>query len=273
MGKRYLEEIRLEELRLALSLLPGDDFFASEKIVLEIGAGAGWQAKYLMESGASVLAVEVEGGKYADSRVFPVALYNGHDLPVQSEAVDLILSSNVLEHVEALDQLMLEQSRVLKRGGFCIHILPSSSWRVLTTLMHPFGLVKSLFNLIRRRRRDDKCQTSENQVPLNKEGVGRQSPGLRNLLPLRHGVKGNVLTEIYWFSRRRWMKEFVRHGWDVTRYSGSGRLYSAYSILGARLGKRQRRFLSRMFGSTCHIFVLSKPDGTIRPETEKEIAS
>jgi SAM-dependent methyltransferase len=46
-------------------------------------------------------------------------------LPFETEEVDLIVSSSVLEHLENLDDFVANSTKSLKKGGYFIHLFPS----------------------------------------------------------------------------------------------------------------------------------------------------
>jgi len=60
--------------------------------------------------------------------VFPILnvdiVFDGRELPIQDEAVDGIISTAVLEHVEDPIQLVLEMFRILKEGGQLLVTVP-----------------------------------------------------------------------------------------------------------------------------------------------------
>lgn len=190
--------------------------------LLEIGAGTGWQALELALRGYEVIAVDLPGSKYAGDRVFPVIDYDGHTLPFGDGEFGVVYSSNLLEHIPHLNAFQQEIRRVLRPDGCAVHVLPSSSWRFWTNLTHPF------------RYRG---------------------------WPHAHGEHAaNALDEIGRFSRREWRKIFRAAGWTVTAELPNRLLYSGSSILDSRLGINMRRWLSRLLGSSCNIFVLRKPE-------------
>lgn len=68
----FLVEIRTDELKMVLEHIdPG-------ATVLEIGAGAGWQAKKLAERGIEVIAIDVADSNYNTVRVWSVVIYDGY---------------------------------------------------------------------------------------------------------------------------------------------------------------------------------------------------
>lgn len=190
--------------------------------VLEIGAGTGWQAQALASRGLETWAVDVRSSSYRQDRVFPVIEYDGRTLPFAGASFDVVYSSHTLEHIAHLHALQKEIHRVLKPSGRAIHVLPSGSWRFWTNLTH-------LCKFLR--------------------------------WPIAHGEHaGNAIAEIFAFSRLTWLGIFRETGWMVTAHRRSGLFYSGTCALDSRLGIRWRKRLSRMLGSSSHVFVLRKPE-------------
>ena len=75
---------------------------APPRRILEIGAGTGEQARALADRGFEVTAVEIASSRYATERAFPIVDYDGRTLPIPDRSVDIVFSSNVLEHVSDL---------------------------------------------------------------------------------------------------------------------------------------------------------------------------
>ena len=110
--------------------------------ILDIGAGTGEQALELTRRGFYVTAIEVPELNYAANRAFPIIDYDGRTIPLPDASVDIVFSSNVLEHVPDLPRMHAEIRRVLQPSGYCIHAMPTHSWRFWTTLSsYPDALV------------------------------------------------------------------------------------------------------------------------------------
>ncbi len=109
-------------------------FFTPGARILEIGAGTGEQAAEFTRRGFDVTAIEVADSNYAANRLFPILNYDGRHISLPNASLDIVFSSNVLEHVPDLKRMHSEIARVLKPGGYCIHVLPTHAWRFWTTL-------------------------------------------------------------------------------------------------------------------------------------------
>jgi ubiquinone/menaquinone biosynthesis C-methylase UbiE len=232
----YLERVRRCELDLVLPLLP------IGARVLEIGAGAGWQASVLAEKGFTVDAVDTEGSLYEQERIWPVTIYDGHVLPFAGESFDVVYSSSVLEHIPHVEEFQHEIQRVLKADGMAIHILPSASWRFWTSVAYYVHFLRELKNT-----------SASLRAKFYRFRTNRWAP--------RHGEFGDSFTEIYTFSRRAWLKVFRAVGWTVVKTYTNRLFYTGYDTFNYSLPLRVRHLMSYALGSACNIICLRKPTG------------
>lgn len=225
--------------------------------LLEIGAGAGWQALALEKHGARVTAIDVQHSNYESKRVFPVEIYNGVSIPFTSESFDVVFSSNTLEHVYEPEKLLLEIKRVLRPGGVAIHIVPSAGWRFWTNLAHfPY-----LFKRMCKSLSSSSCVSSlGNFISLENTSESKLSliPRFNVLYPKRHGEVGNCITEIFLFSRTNWKRLFVKQGFKIKKVYGCHLFYTGYQLMGHKISTEYRRMLSYILGSASHVFVMKK---------------
>ena len=230
----FLVKIREYEIKHIAPLLPRGGR------VLELGAGTGQQAQWLSDHGFDVVAVDIPSSEYAAHRVFPVIDYDGKTLPLSDASVDCIFSSNVLEHVRDIPRLLAECRRVLRAGGWMVHVMPTAAWRFWTTLSGFADIPAGVLHALRRRA--------------GMLGVARDVAG--RVLPLRHGETGNALTELWTFRMAHWCAVFDRAGWHVQKAFPMGLFYTGWMVLGPRLSFPQRQALSRVLGSACAVFVV-----------------
>lgn len=245
MDLEHLQAIRIEELRsviLAIKAEKGD-----HGNLLEIGAGSGWQARELAAGGYAVFAIDVPGSRYDAHRIWPVMLYDGHRLPFKDASFDIVFSSNVLEHVADIHSFEREIHRVLKDDGIAVHVLPTSTWRIWTSLCHAIGMAQGI---LRKSGRGNRPRSRVSQ----KKSI---FDILRLALwPHRHGERGNSLTEIVLFSRPAWERHFLRSHWVVRKYQPMELFYTGHNILGSNLSLRSRKIISRFLGSATSFYVL-----------------
>lgn len=236
----FLHTIRSEELALVEHLLP-----APSARILEIGAGTGDQAQQLSALGHDVVAIDIEASTYRNNQVFPVMDYDGVALPFPSASFDVIYSSNVLEHVADLDAMLGETARVLKPGGYAVHLMPTPSWRAWTTLSAvPAAPQRALHEL-----RSSKASLGAKAL---RAGLWIGSPFAQR----RHGERGTILSETWLFRSGWWRSVFEAAGFDVVKDTATDLFYTGHMVLGERWSVTSRRRWSRVLGSACRIYVV-----------------
>jgi ubiquinone/menaquinone biosynthesis C-methylase UbiE len=228
-------------------------FFSPGQHILEVGAGTGAQAIELSRRGFKLTAIELPASNYAANRLYPIIDYDGRTIPLPDASVDVVFSSNVLEHVPDLARMHSEVRRVLKPGGYGVHVLPTHAWRFWTTLasypdavVYPFA---SLPQLVPRAmlRRAELRRLGEAWYRALRYVGGR-------LLPRRHGERGNVVSELWLFHPNWWRRNFHENGFAVVHDEPMGLFYTGNMLLGRRLEFAQRRRLAGLLGSACHLF-------------------
>jgi SAM-dependent methyltransferase len=239
----FIELLRLVELESAIRDVPAG------RRVLELGAGTGWQARELNRRGFEVEAVDIPDGHYTRARIWPVRDYDGRRLPFPDDTFDVVFSSNVLEHVEGLSEHLVEQRRVLKEGGWMIHVVPSASWRLWTSLTYyPNAL---------RRKLGGRHPTPE-ALAAHEAPRAPARRAFEKLWAPAHGTAKSPLDEFSQFRRRHWLRVFANLGFHDVAYRRAGVFYSGHLLFGRALSIRTRMLLSRLCGSSCHVFAMSK---------------
>ena len=246
---QYLKFIREYELQQIINLLP------TVGSILEVGAGAGWQALLLKKHGYEVAAVDIPSSRYLQNKIFPVIPYDGFRLPFSDNAFDVIFSSNVLEHIPNLNTFESEIWRVLKPKGIAVHILPTTTWRFWTFLGHYLWVCRRLLEEFQK-------------INLNKPALSSNIPSINNrwrylFWPNRHGALGNSLSELYLFSYCSWMNHFKLHGWRVFQKKETGIFYTGNQIFYDKISLTTRKKLARFLGNSSRIYVLKKPTITL----------
>ena len=100
--------------------------------VLDIGCGSGWILRTLANSGLlNLYGVDISRGQYMKQKEkdgLPVAFAeaDAYFLPFREESMDVILMSEILEHLETPADAVGEAVRVLRKGGKFLITVP---WR------------------------------------------------------------------------------------------------------------------------------------------------
>ena len=264
----FLDALRRHEAESVLSRLkPG-------LRLLELGGGAGWQARLLSEHGAQVTAIDVAESHYLEQAVFLVTIYDGHHIPGADGEFEVIFSSNVLEHIPHIDEMLLETKRVLRAEGVAWHILPTASWRFWSTWTHLLSVWGQAGHCVREGASSASARPGDGLLRRGMRGVARGSLHLMgNLWPRRHGELGNLCTEFWLFSRFRWRKKFREQGWIVMEDHPLELFYTGSSLLGSWLPIPWRRRLSTILGSACRLYVLSPAKARTRELPTREAHS
>ena len=255
MNTHFLRQLRALELEIAIP------WMEPKGTVLEIGAGAGWQAKILAERGFGIEAVDVAESEYREVRIWPVKEYDGRHLPFEDHKFDLVLTSNVLEHIPCAEDFQREVLRVLKPGGRALHVLPSASWRAWTMVAHfprlTMRRIEKIWEILRRSPSVPRGQVS---IRVGAKILRILFGTVPLLFPPRHGARGNALTELFYFSRFFWIPFFEKCGWQLDRCQPNRLFYTGHQLLEARLSLECRRRMSRLFGSACLLYMLRARD-------------
>lgn len=251
----WLHELRAEELAVVINRCRGN--FENKKL-LEIGSGSGFQLSLLSKVCSSAHGIDVATGDYSGHQVFPVTLYDGVNIPFADRSFDTIFSSNLLEHIQHLSAFSHEIKRALKDTGTCVHILPSHYWRLWTHITHYINLPAMAWKYLR----------VSGSGSGNSQDTGSSGRNIKNhsiwrlvkyfFIDLRHGERGNAITECLYFHPKSWLRQFHQDGWDVVDVFPNGLFYTGYSILGKRLSIPQRKWLSNLIGPSCYCYVLKK---------------
>lgn len=246
-----LKHVRKHELDSALEYFPPVSNGQPCR-VLELGAGTGQQARHMSNFGYQVSALDLPSSSYKDARQFPINEYDGENLPFTDEIYDVIFSSNVLEHVVSIDKLLSEIYRTFKPGGIAVHLIPSPACRIWSIPAHYIWLIRRITS---RAVTLTKNAAEANDIPRTPQS---RREWLGTLFPLRHGERGNTLTETYYFSKTYWLKKFRSNNFNVQTIAGNGLFYTMANATGAKLSINCRKTLSRTLESSCLIYVMTK---------------
>lgn len=255
MNVDHLHTLRRIELENALADSPFDTETAK---VLEIGSGTGEQLLHLQQRCAEAVGVDLAESNYATARVTDILEYDGHHLPFEDASFDGLFSSNVMEHIPHFDEFQRELQRVLKPTGWAIHIVPTTTWRLWTTLAHWPAMGRQIGRKLTSRFLASPSAAGT-AAPTAATPAKSSLRRIANLaFPEPHGEFGNRFTEVLEFHPSRWRERFERTGWSVVRSGPTGLFYTGYSLTSGALPGAVRRKLHRLMGSACWTFYLQR---------------
>jgi SAM-dependent methyltransferase len=244
----HLSTLRHYELETVLRRFPSPG-----SRVIEIGGGTGWQARILADHGYRVDSVDINHP--SGEIFFPVQLYDGCVLPFPDKCFDIVFSSNVLEHVTDLDRLLREMIRILKPGGKMIHVLPTTGWRIWTSLTHYPFLLKYVASAGRATMTTQARPTVRGTLKrLGFFGTLRNA-----LIPPPHGISRSSFLELSAFSAKRWRQIFRKAGLDVIAHQECGLFYTGHSLV-PQMNIRTRQRIAHGLGSASAMYELSPHD-------------
>jgi SAM-dependent methyltransferase len=245
----FLATLRAAELDLIAAELP------THGRVLELGAGTGSQARALADRGFDITAVDVAWSNYRENRVFPVVDYDGRHLPFADASFDAVFSSNVLEHVPDVAVMNQEIRRVLRRDGVAVHLMPTPVWRWWTTWA---AFPAALQEVVATWRTGDPAWQALSTAQRAWRRVRRSAYLL--LVPWhqrRHGERGSLWTELWYFRPAWWREQFTRDGFRLVNDAPAGLFYTGQMVVGPACSIGLRRRLATILGSACHRFRVS----------------
>lgn len=240
----YLNHLRVLEMEQLVRLLPAGGR------VLEFGAGTGQQARFLVDHGFDVVAIDMPSSAYASHRSFPVQDYDGRHIPLEEQSVDAIFSSNVLEHVEDIPAILGEFRRVLRPEGIGLHVMPTGAWRFWTflTAMTDAAITAALLPAHLARPPNNMTRTEVLNADARRIA--------RGLIPSGHGTSPEGISELWTFSARSWRRTFTKYGFEVLEDKPLGMLYTGTLVVGDRLPLSMRRSMSKFLGSATRYYLI-----------------
>ena len=252
--QNWLHFIRHEEAIAAMKLFPTGNHLK----ILEIGGGDGYIASIFAERGYIVTSIDISP-RYPQH--FPVQEVAGDKLSFPDENFDIVFSSNVLEHVVNLRVLLSEIKRVAKKDAVIIHTMPSPAWRLLTTFFYIFRLIlKGPLILISHLKGNSENENVSGLLVNEKDSVKKTYiKKLRNIILHPHGNYPSFFHEIYYFSRKRWLKVFMENNFKITHTCKCPLMYSGYFVFKFKFVSLRRKVAEDFF-SAGYIYIMINSD-------------
>lgn len=100
------------------------DYFKGK--LVDIGCGKMPYKKYILENSkvSAYIGVDIENAIIYDKDIKPDLVWNGINLPVESNSCDFVLATEILEHCPHPEIIFKESYRILKDGGIMFITTP-----------------------------------------------------------------------------------------------------------------------------------------------------
>ena len=145
-----------KELFVGFPILPSD-------VVADIGCGTGGKSLFCARFAAHIVSVDIDSTAIAaleerlrtnSAATYRVAVSDGNPLPIESQTIDKVICTEVLEHVDDPKQFLAELVRIGKTGALYLLSVPDAlSETVLMRVSPPSSYMKP--NHIRVIERDE----------------------------------------------------------------------------------------------------------------------
>jgi ubiquinone/menaquinone biosynthesis C-methylase UbiE len=119
----------------------------SNTAILDFGCGNGSVVKSLLDSGFNAQGCDLKFKPGIDvdfltkSNLIHKINSDPYQLPYDNHTFDVIVSSQVMEHVQNYEETITEMRRVLKPGGVCLHMFPSRLRPIESHVYVPFASI------------------------------------------------------------------------------------------------------------------------------------
>jgi len=224
--------------------------------ILEIGAGDGYMSKVLSEAGFSMTSTDPAPRK---PLMYNVQEMNTCDLKFDDSSYDIIVSSNVLEHIGDLPKAFSEMKRVLKSGGIMIHTVPTVYCNLATMIVQPIAYFRNIFLFLsgRAKIKVNKKRTKLVQflIYIYKVAFNILNP-LRFIIAKGHGTSKNRFWALYVWRRAYWRRIFCGNGLEVGSIERVPYLYSMHKLFPFLMDERRRKIGSKF--NSVDIYLLRK---------------
>ena len=215
---------RMLEMLSYIELLPE----TKSMKVLELGCGIGYQSAMLASVCKQVIATDLPqeslidhapGMKAAAQLHEKLNIHNvelipcsAEELPFETNSMDLVFSSHVLEHIPHQDLALQEINRVLKPGGIHVCIVPVRFEKLYSFISYYTYLLKAVVRRIKKMRSSKVDQSIIDEGLTKKEVIGNVNMLRYFPFPPPHGYSNHFLNEWKEWGCARWRKKIEMGG-------------------------------------------------------------
>lgn len=224
--KKRIREISFTIETITNHLKANPEYEKDKTEILEFGCGEGFQIPYLKSIG-NVVASDIyrnENIKGIEDLEF-VECGIGKT-PFENNRFDVIFSSQVIEHIEDLNEAFSELLRIGKSECIYAFTVPTSTWLLISFPIKYIGKLFKILNLMyeytSKKKTDINVKTNSNDEKHTKRSIDKYSfinkisKVLKYLIfPGGHGAFGGFATCYKMFKIKNWEKMFIKNGFII----------------------------------------------------------
>ena len=216
--RKYIQN---QEFKIFCTFLP-----KSNLNILEIGGGDGMKSMLLEKLGHNVVCVDIEPW---EDQFFPIIKIENNELPFESNFFDVVLSSQVIPHVEEKNLLFNEINRVLNSDGIILHEVPSCWWSLFTNFLYYLQIPKYILKLIFKNKSKNNLN-SDNKISNQKNSSVSKFLTLKKLFTHPLGNNPSFIHELFYFQKSAWKSFFIKNNYRILEIKNNNLFFTGFGI-------------------------------------------
>lgn len=192
---------------------------------LELGCGSGGHSRHLAFYCKKLIALEYNEDRLmaCNDEKTTFVIGDAQDLSrFSDDEMDMIFSSNLIEHLPDVVRCLAECRRVVKQDGLIVHTVPNRTWKIVGLLLYYPSKIKAVFRLLfssgnsaePSRSKATRPKLDSNLRPVD-EAEPLKKKLLRKVLPQTHGISKSNIAEFMNWGEKRWINIFEKNSLEV----------------------------------------------------------
>jgi len=185
---------------------------------LELGCGSGKHSRHLAFYCKKLIALEYNENRLTadNDKKTTFVVGDAQDLSQFGDSeMDLVFSSNLIEHLPRLTQCLAECSRVVKQDGLIVHTVPNRTWKIFNVLLYYPLMIKRVCRCIFSTDKTAKPKVIKPRLDNNLRVIVDKYSFKQRLLPPTHGISKSHISEFLNWGQKRWISIFEKNNLEV----------------------------------------------------------
>ncbi|MBA7562401.1 Ubiquinone biosynthesis O-methyltransferase, mitochondrial [subsurface metagenome] len=188
---------------------------------LELGCGSGRYSKHLAFYCKKLTAIEYNERRLSAKNNEKITFIVGDAQDLSrfgDNEMDLIFSSNLIEHLSDIDRCLAECRRVVKTDGQIIHTVPTRTWKFFHLLLYyPVAIEVLFLKIFSAQKATALLETISPEIDCDSSLRPHDSAFSikKHLLPKTHGVSKSHYSEFKNWGQKHWINIFKKNGLEI----------------------------------------------------------